>query len=115
MQREIDKFLKDSEKEVGFTSSFERTNSISTTASCLNRFACPQHLMPISASAQRLPVVKVEHKCLCKRDVISMVEPLSRYAHSLAERHNLVHATRQNECGQTCRPPVLVPAIHDSL
>jgi len=33
-----------------------------------------------------------------------------KYAHSLAERHNLVHATRQNDCGQTyvflskCRP-----------
>lgn len=51
VQREIDKFLKDSEKEV-----------------CLSA-ALDAH--------QR------------------------KYAHSLAERHNLVHATRQNECGQT--------------
>ena len=32
-----------------------------------------------------------------------------RYAHSLAERHNLVHATRQNEAGQTC--PLLPSSI----
>eukprot|EP00435_Cladocopium_sp_Y103_P061200 s1542_g22.t2 len=51
VQREIDKFLKDSEKEV-----------------CLSA-ALDAH--------QR------------------------KYAHSLAERHNLVHATRQNESGQT--------------
>ena len=31
-----------------------------------------------------------------------MYELVFRYAHSLAERHNLVHATRQNESGQTC-------------
>ncbi|CAJ1450392.1 unnamed protein product [Effrenium voratum] len=51
VQREIDKFLRDSEKEVCLSVSFD--------------------------AHQR------------------------KYAHSLAERHNLVHATRQNELGQT--------------
>jgi len=51
VQREIDKFLKNSEKEVCLSAAFD--------------------------AHQR------------------------KYAHSLAERHNLVHATRQNEAGQT--------------
>ena len=62
------------------------------------RFACLPPLTLISASdLAKRRTRHAEYDDTCAID--------GRYAHSLAERHNLVHATRQNESGQTCSPP----------
>ena len=64
VQKEIDKFLKDSEKEA---------------LRALTRFEASQVCLSAAFDAHQ-----------------------RKYAHSLAERHNLVHSTRQNESGHTC-------------
>ena len=137
VQREIDKFLKDSEKEAGPGRSGRitekggetageskemqrngKTKNCRSTVTALDLTKtlgnaefkgggrigdCSPGLLVRSIGRSPAQVRHVHSLVSFQRMCLLTVHELVfRYAHSLAERHNLVHATRQNESGQTC-------------
>lgn len=126
VQREIDKFLKNSEKEArecqNMSGSQEESPKIHSP--CQAQYQFSRQCLPglLVRSIRRSPAqvryvmsplfwLQVIVKPSCWTMHNARLRP--RYAHSLAERHNLVHATRQNEAGQTC--PLLPSSIATQL